>query len=65
LAKENDLKRLVGYIQRRDVSASTKRDYKICLRKFFRWLYNDDMCSKLIEVMNENISATSEESYQK
>jgi integrase len=53
LAKENALKILVGYIQRRDVSASTKRDYKICLRKFFRWLYNDDSALNWIKIKSK------------
>lgn len=53
LAKENALKILVGYIQRRDVSASTKRDYKICLRKFFRWLYNDDSVLNWIKIKSK------------
>jgi site-specific recombinase XerD len=41
-ATERDLKNLVGKIQRNsDLAVSTKKDYKICLRKFYRWLYSD------------------------
>lgn len=47
-ATERNLKNLVGKIQRdQGFRASTKKDYKICLRKFYRWLKPDEYSSLL------------------
>jgi integrase len=35
--------KVVGDIERMDRSESTKRDYKILIRKFFRWMDKDDV----------------------
>jgi integrase/recombinase XerD len=37
-AKKDDIKRLVGKLEKSHYSDSTKRDLKITLRKFYRWL---------------------------
>ncbi len=41
-ATERDVKRIVSYIRRKGLSAATQKDYKITIRKFFRWLYGDE-----------------------
>ncbi|AFV24520.1 integrase family protein [Methanolobus psychrophilus R15] len=47
-ATERDLKNLVGKVQRDEgLAASTKKDYKICIRKFYQWLKPDDYPSLL------------------
>ena len=42
LASKQDVMRVVGFIERMDRAESTKRDYKILIRKFFRWMNKDD-----------------------
>jgi site-specific recombinase XerD len=47
-ATERDLKNLVGKIQRDEkLAASTKKDYKICIRKFYQWLTPEEYPSIL------------------
>ena len=42
-ADKEDIKKLVGGIQKRsDYSEWTKKDYKTCLKKFYRWLKNTE-----------------------
>ncbi len=41
-ASKQDVMKVVGEIERMDRSESTKRDYKILIRKFFRWMGRDD-----------------------
>ncbi len=43
LASKQDVMRVVGLIERMDRAESTKRDYKILIRKFFRWMNKDDV----------------------
>jgi integrase len=42
-ASKQDVMKVVGDIERMDRSESTKRDYKILIRKFFRWMDKDDV----------------------
>jgi len=41
-ASKQDVMRTVGLIERMDLAESTKRDYKILIRKFFRWMKKED-----------------------
>ena len=45
MASKQDVMRVVGFIERMDRAESTKRDYKILIRKFFRWMDKDDVIS--------------------
>jgi integrase/recombinase XerD len=42
-ASKQDVMKLVGTIERMDRSEATKHDYKMLIRKFFRWLEKDDI----------------------
>jgi integrase/ribosomal protein L40E len=44
-ASKQDVMKVVGDIERNDRSESTKRDYKILIRKFFRWMEKDEVIS--------------------
>lgn len=35
---ENDVKDIVAWVQGKDLADSTKRDYKVVLKKFYKWL---------------------------
>ncbi len=42
-ATKSDVMKLVEYIERSDRAARTKEDYKVLIRKFFRWLEKGDV----------------------
>ncbi|OKY78283.1 MAG: XerD/XerC family integrase [Candidatus Methanohalarchaeum thermophilum] len=48
-ATENDLKELVAWINQRDLAESTKRTYKIILKRFYKWLNNEKEHPEKIE----------------
>ncbi|MCA9443848.1 MAG: tyrosine-type recombinase/integrase [Candidatus Omnitrophica bacterium] len=52
-----DVKRVVGRIQQReDLSSWTKRDYKIILRKFFKWLHKTKGYPEIVDWVKVGIS---------
>ncbi|NPE29419.1 hypothetical protein HNV12_15965 [Methanococcoides sp. SA1] len=41
---KKDIIRVIGELERKDLSAWTKHDYKVAIKRFFRW-YNDGIGS--------------------
>ncbi|TGC10641.1 tyrosine-type recombinase/integrase [Methanolobus halotolerans] len=39
-ATKDDIYALIGEIEKRDFSDYTKYDYKVCIKKFYRWIYD-------------------------
>ncbi|PTD94648.1 integrase [archaeon SCG-AAA382B04] len=44
---EDDIKDLVGWINQRDVSEATKKDYRVITKSFFKWLNDGDYPDKV------------------
>jgi len=46
-ASREDLEEIVGWVNQRDVSDSTKRQYKITLKKFYKWINGGEYPDKV------------------
>lgn len=57
----DDVQALVARIERSDRSEWTKHDYKISIRKFFRWMGKDDLVSWINVQMRHNTQKLPEE----
>ncbi len=46
-ASEEDVKDMVMWIKKRDIAQSTKRDYKVILKRFYKWLNDGEYPEKV------------------
>ncbi len=44
---EDDIKDIIAWVQGRDLADSTKRDYKVVLKKFYKWLNGGEYPEKV------------------